>query len=227
MKNIQMKYLRCIGDIHGLYERYYSIASNAEYSIQLGDFGLSYDKLIESDLNPQKHKICFGNHENYDKFTQVPHGLISYGHLWVGPFQFFYTRGGFSIDKRQRIEDEEKYGIKSWYKNEELTEEESIEAIELYKEKKPRLMISHDCPTEISQEVGSPEVLRIFNLPGNLITPTQETLQCMFEEFQPELWVFAHYHKNWTLERNGTLFVCVKTLDYIDVDEDLNIRRSQ
>lgn len=223
-----MTFLRLLGDVHGApnFHRYYALASQAPYSIQLGDFALDYTKLIESDLHWNKHKILGGNHECYPKFlTEVNHALISYGQIKLGQFYPFYVRGARSVDKEILLKIEKETGIKSWYPEEELTAEESVEAIELYRKKKPRLVVSHDCPASISAEIGSADTLRHFGLPGNFVSPTQETLQCMFEEYQPELWLFAHYHSNWTLERNGTGFICVDTLCYVDLDENLNIIR--
>jgi predicted phosphodiesterase len=213
--------------VHGApnFQRYYELASKAPYSIQVGDFALDYTKLVESDLDRHKHKIVFGNHENYRTYTQVPHGLISAGQIKLGPFYLFYMRGGFSIDKKQGLQLEKDTGIKSWYKEEELNEEESVEAIQAYQKSKPKLVVTHDCPTSISELIGNPDILRSFGYPGDFVSASQETMQCMFEEHQPEIWLFGHYHKNWTLEKNGTLFVCLDELNYADLNTDLDIIR--
>uniref|UniRef100_A0A6M3JXP5 Calcineurin-like phosphoesterase n=1 Tax=viral metagenome TaxID=1070528 RepID=A0A6M3JXP5_9ZZZZ len=216
-----MSILRILGDSHGLQKRYYDIVKDCEYSVQLGDFGFNYD--ILEKLNFENHKVLKGNHDNYDK--DGPHFLGDFGPCQLGPHLFFFIRGGFSIDKKFRIEQEKKWGIKSYWEQEELTAEESIEAIQLYNKIKPDFVLSHDVCTDISEKIGRPEILIYFGWNPGLITPTQETLQTMFELHQPKLWVFAHYHYNCTLELNGTKFVGLGELNWVDIDEQLEIVR--
>ena len=65
-----MAYFRVISDVHGKFDKYISIAKQAEYTIQIGDMGFTYDAL--NKLDHEKHRVLAGNHDNYhcvdDKF---------------------------------------------------------------------------------------------------------------------------------------------------------------
>ena len=54
--------VRIIGDVHGKYGEYLHLTDDAEYSIQLGDMGFSYNHMKE--LNPLNHTFFGGNHDN-------------------------------------------------------------------------------------------------------------------------------------------------------------------
>lgn len=114
-----MTYLRIIGDVHGNMDAYIEIASQSQYSIQLGDMGFSYEKLHE--LDPAFHKVLGGNHDNYQiengKFVkQTPHFLGDYGVYEIPKLpKFFFVRGGYSIDRTRRRE------FTDWWVDEQLT----------------------------------------------------------------------------------------------------------
>lgn len=200
--------LRIIGDTHGLIREYLDIAKQADRSIQIGDMGYDYRLLLGGHLDSNYHKFVAGNHEHYPTLLsgEVPHYLGDFGVHEIPDWgEVFFVRGGHSVDKPWRT-----IGI-DWFPEEELTMGQCYEALELYKEVQPKMVITHECPVEIIQFVGIPEWK---------IRPsrTAQLLQSMFEEHQPVLWVFGHHHQNWSGKVNGTQFICLGELQYIDLD---------
>ena len=84
--------------------------------------------------------------------------------------------------------------------------------------------MTHDVNTEVSEIIGNPNILMNFGWPSNLITPTQEILQTIFEIHQPKLWIHAHFHKNYTMKYGETKFIGLGELEYVDIDKNLNIQ---
>lgn len=214
--NSDRPWLRLIGDVHGLHSQYTGIANKAEYSICLGDVGFEYS-WIAKNLDPEKHKILAGNHDNYEEWEgrfimQTAHFLGDYGVYTVPGFgDLFYVRGGNSIDKAYRKEG------RDWWAKEELSYSQGMSALELYKQTKPRFVISHECPTSVIEFVSG---IRLWD--GVPIRPsmTANLLQSMFEAHQPEWWVFGHHHKDRSLKINGTAFRCLAELSYIDFEKN-------
>jgi hypothetical protein len=97
MKNI----IRLLGDVHYKVPSYMNLIKDAEYSIQLGDWGFNYSQLNKVD--DTHHKILAGNHDNYDNMDRFPHFLGDFGVYSVGGYDFFFIRGAFSVDKKYRI----------------------------------------------------------------------------------------------------------------------------
>jgi hypothetical protein len=223
-------HIRVIGDVHGFIDEraavfgrnrhYLSLIKDVPYSVQLGDFGFipfirkgghaPITVVMERGVDPEKHKVLLGNHDQYD--FKLPHYLGDFGKhsipLRDGSFDFFYMRGAFSIDFQHRICDLD------WFPQEELTWEEGDKAFLSYQEMRPRTMFTHDCPTEIVYTMAK------FYLGDFHASRTHQYLQAMFEEHKPELWVFGHHHHNWVKEWKGTTFMCLTELAHIDFDED-------
>ncbi len=228
-----MAKLRVISDVHGCIDNrkrlpylpsYLELCSELgpdDSSIQLGDLGFNY-KAIEQ-LDPKQHVVCLGNHDNYDVAHLYPHMLGDYGMVGLGGFDFFFVRGGFSIDKKARVRDEVLHGQKSWWSQEELNHQEGLAALEAYETFKPDVVFSHDCPSDISNLFGNPEILIAFGWPRNMVTSSQELMQQMLEIHSPKLWVFGHYHKNWDIKYHKTHFMCIAERQYIDFDENWEI----
>jgi predicted phosphodiesterase len=189
-----------IGDIHGKYEKYHKIIRKEEhfYTIQLGDFGFKYETLKNVDSNC--HKIIGGNHDNYDICWNYPHFLKDYGNITHNGIEFFYYRGAYSIDRQYRT-----VGI-DWWSNEENNIEAFQAARELYREKKPKIVITHDCP-----EFLVPEYIgRYSRIYQNI---TNWALGELFNIHQPKLWIHGHHHKSKTTKYGETTFVCLDELE--------------
>jgi len=215
-----MSNLRVISDVHGKYDKYLDVVADCDYSVQLGDFGFEYGCL--NQLSQDRHKICLGNHENYDH-RPTGYDLGDYGIATLGSHEFFYVRGGFSLDLQSRIQHEQITGVKSWWSNEQLSVKECEDCLELYNREKPDVVMSHSCPAEISNIIGMPGFLRSFGWSEDMTTQTQHLLQFMFEDWQPKIHIFGHMHRNWEQTINGTKFICINELEYIDFNENWEI----
>jgi len=149
--------------------------------------------------------------------------LDDFGTLTLGPFSIFYIRGGHSIDREWRLQDEYRTGYKSWWKEEELTHQQGIACIDAYKEAKPDLVVSHSCPASVSHIIGNPDILRHFGYDPCWNSSTQQLLQSLYEEWQPKLWCFGHFHQSEDFYHGETRFICINQYCAIDVDKDLNV----
>ena len=228
-----MSIMRIISDVHGCItkrHRFQDLPSYIElcqelgpndYSVQLGDLGFNYTEL--NILDHTRHKFVAGNHDNYDSCFHSKCCLGNFGLQTLGPFKFYFVRGGFSIDKKARVRDEVLHGQKSWWDNEELSHAQGLTLLEEYERIKPDVVLSHDCPSSISFLLGNPEMLLAFGWPRNMITSSQELMQQMIEIHSPKLWIFGHYHKNWEVTYHKTRFMCLAERQHIDFDKNWEI----
>lgn len=207
-----MKTVTIIGDVHSnTYDdqraKYLNIINmcDSEYTIQLGDLGWPYDML--SPLDPSKHRVLAGNHDHY--------GIIATG-LWkhfLGDFgtfldDIFFVRGGFSLNHRKLIP-----GI-DWWPEEEISLSLHEYVLSAYRQAKPKIVISHECPLEVARIIGLPDKLRKWQYnPITFTTKTQNLLQKMLETHQPEAWFFGHYHRSFSMVNYGTYFRCLNILE--------------
>lgn len=213
--------LRLIGDVHQKIKDYIKLL-DAPYSIQLGDMGFDYSLLNQVDAS--KHKFLAGNHDNYsiseyvdDKpsiliseneryaFSEMPaHYLGNYGLFRVPETDqdIFFVRGAYSIDWRYRT-----IGI-DLFEYEELSNYEMSLALDLYLKTKPRFVISHDAPLDATKNICS------FLIKNR----TAYLLQEMFENHQPELWVFGHHHVSISKIIGNTQFICLPELGVLDLE---------
>lgn len=194
-----------IGDVHGKYKRYHEIIREKDrrpYTVQIGDFGFDFETL--KNVDPDKHKIVGGNHDNYDKIVNVPHYLGDYGNYTLNGINFFFYRGAYSIDKQYRT-----IGI-DWWEQEQLKIEDFMKARELYRETKPDIVLTHDCPEGIVSYLLPAGSTIYQNITG-------WALQELFNIHQPRLWRFGHYHCNWNMKINGTDFRCVNELEVVTI----------
>ena len=138
-------FITLIGDVHGKYERYHKIIrqiDNYPYTLQVGDFGFKYDTL--KNVDSTKHLILPGNHDQYDICYNYPHFLGDYGYTSLNRVEFFYFRGAYSIDRQYRT-----IGI-DWFEQEQVSIDQFMKARELYREIKPDIVLTHDCPESIN-----------------------------------------------------------------------------
>lgn len=191
-----------IGDVHGRSQEYLKIISKCQSSIQLGDYGFSYDSF--KDIDPKSHSFIGGNHDNYDLIESCPNYLGRFGPGWneeIG--QFFFVSGAFSIDQWARTEG------KSWWRDEELSYEESSRCLSMYVAHQPDVVVSHDCPGIVSAAM--------FNKTNR--TRTRQLLGEMFARWKPRYHIFGHWHESKRMEINGTQFVCLAELETFDSKE--------
>jgi len=205
-----MNKITIIGDVHGKYKRYHEIIREKdrhEYTIQIGDFGLNnYNTLDNVDYN--KHRIILGNHDNPDLAKQYPHFNGDYGYtVNFNGFDYFWYRGAYSIDKEWRT------AGYNWFFNEEVSIDQFIKARELYRDIKPDIMITHDCPQDIVLQMLKPGD-RVFE------NNTSWALQELFNIHQPKMWFFGHWHKSRQIQHGNTKFICLDELETYKLVKD-------
>jgi predicted phosphodiesterase len=211
--------MRIIGDIHGDYLRYQRIVSEYQGpTIQVGDFGLGFPRRQARDEtimrwmqdNPQ-HRFIRGNHDNPATCQTAP-GWIADGTV---EGDIMYLGGAWSIDnpcappgwyRRTPQYD--------WWPDEECSDAQFEMLLDIYKNAKPRIFITHDCPATISYAM--------FWKTGTLRGPvypnrTSHWLDRFFETHQPDVWLFGHWHYTRSLSYSGTQFSCIGELDYVDI----------
>ena len=197
-----------IGDIHaqmlGSFSAYRRIIKRLPRSIQLGDLNLGVDKKLDKgfpNAHPD-HMFIRGNHDNPEVCRQLQSHLGDYGYLEDD--DIFFVGGGYSIDKDQRV-----IGI-NWWPDEELGYQQCAEAISLYMEKRPRIAISHECPSSVRD---------LFSTLSLQIRPsrTSVALQDMLDAHRPRFWVFGHHHETRHVEIDGTVFLCVGSSDVKEI----------
>lgn len=220
-----MTLTRIIGDIHGKFYDYeveclkmgfrHKTDNVPSQSVQLGDFGVGFfsdfwhEDLYNWQTENPTHRFIRGNHDSLSKCREMP-GWISDGKV---ENDVMYIGGAWSIDREWRTE-----GV-DWWTDEELSVQELDNFISVYQITKPRILITHDCPTSVAYNM--------FIANGNSLTGTYqvktrtgEALQAMFEAHQPDFWFFGHWHYTRQSTVNGTRFVCLGELDYVDADFD-------
>ena len=105
-------------------------------------------------------------------------------------------RGAWSTDRIHR-----KVNI-SWWENEELSYNQMLLVYDLYVKLKPKIVITHDCPRSINNE--------LFGYLDKSITGNG--LEFMLQEHKPLQWVFGHHHIEIDVIIDGVNFICLPEL---------------
>jgi len=185
-----------IGDVHGLTYEYKHLLTD-EPSIQLGDFGFKeHHQWHLANVDSSLHKISFGNHDDYT-FLNAPHSLGNFSYQ----NGIFSLRGANSIDFMYRTE-----GV-DLFSNEQMNYSEMNKAFESYVSNKPEIVVSHECPLMVKKYL----IRHAEN------TPTASGFQKMFEEHQPKIWIFGHYHQSFKMMVNATTFICLNELETLSI----------
>jgi predicted phosphodiesterase len=231
-----MSELRIIGDVHGQIDLenlttrgarpYLDIIREAPYSVQIGDMGdaETYAQLMAC-VDPIAHRFVPGNHDHYHHLPE--HCLGDFGSMQLGGVEFCFVRGAASWDREKLIQLGRKLGKTLWYEQEELTATQMRCAEQAYLHNRPRIMLTHDAPTEIARfawrharSLGPPRPDAEFR-PSR----TNEFLQRLLGLHAPALWLFGHHHRDWQYQESDTRFVCVGELCHIDITPDGSILR--
>lgn len=195
--------MRIIGDIHGKVESYMPLTVGVS-SIQVGDFGIGF---VDFPALTPNSRFIRGNHDNPHMCKShancIADGTVEDDVMFIG--------GAWSIDQAFRQE-----GV-SWWREEELSITEWNRIFDVYQTVKPRVLITHDCPTSIAWDMF---ISRGNSLNGNnqIKSRTGEALQALFEVHQPEFHFFGHWHQTRDFNMHGTRFVCLGELDFVDVE---------
>lgn len=201
-----MNKLTIIGDVHGHIDRYLRIIADCKESIQVGDMGLGFKGVFLPHVE-QRHRFFRGNHDSPTLCRNHPNYLGDYG--YDAERGIFWMAGASSIDRFMRME-----GV-SWWRDEELYGKDLDAAMRLYEKSKPRIVLSHECPKSANNAL-------LNRLKGEYFLAKQEcgasstckAMQVMLETWQPERWIFGHYHidSEFTVPDVPTQFRCVAEL---------------
>src|ERR1035437_7478146 len=195
--------MRFIGDVHGKFDEYLALIEGVEASIQCGDMGIGFG--IPFPIVPNEHKFIRGNHDDFKACLKIPN-FIHDADMFDG---MFFLGGAWSIDWEYRQRYEESTGRKIWWKEEELSYPQLDKAIEWYEIAKPEIMVSHDCPLIMAQEVHSQHEWDKRR--------TRKALNSMLESQKPDVWSVVHHHINMTKDIQGTRFMCLAELQHMDI----------
>lgn len=208
--------VRFLGDVHGYWNEMKHQLKGADISIQVGDLGMGFssysewapDSALAFDRKFKKgnHRFIRGNHDNPKEVQQCKHwikdGTVETTDLGN---KIMFIGGAWSIDYEYRVE-----GV-DWWPEEEISYVELQELITLYTIEKPDIMITHTAP------IGVPSGIMGLKIFGNGAR-TEHALQQMLEIHRPKLWVFGHWHRDFDAVVNGTRFICLNELKYIDLE---------
>ena len=209
----------CIGDVHGKTDQYQKMLRQkfvGQRTIQIGDMGIGFagtPGLHKDIMTSGDHRWFRGNHDDPAKCRVSIGYLGDYGYLPED--ELFWLAGAYSIDYMYRIPG------RSWWGDEELSWPELDKAIELYREKKPRFVISHEAPQSAAAWLLN-YIVPGFRPEKLVQTRTGAAMERMLDYHRPEKWIFGHYHIDKTFEFHGTEYTCVNELStYLLTNEPL------
>lgn len=188
-----------IGDVHGCFNQYNELTSRYPNTIQLGDLGIGFPPEIANEDYIEKypnHRFIRGNHDNPKECRKLNTYLGDYGYLHG--LGIFYVSGAYSIDRIRRTEDID------WWRDEELSESDCEDVIEMYEKIKPAIVISHDCPYDVYPYIGTRAEKR---------SRTSGLLNIMFALHRPREWIFGHHHKQINFVMDNVRFQAVDILN--------------
>ena len=192
-----MKPTQFIGDCHGKTFELRKLVERADvpHVFQLGDMGLGFRDVTLPTLG-DTFKWIRGNHDDPAQCRAHPNYAGEYG-VWN---DIFFIAGAFSIDHEWRRVMMMQQGAKPcWWPDEQLSEDQLEAAYQLYIKVKPRVVATHDAPTEIGTTLLRDGNFRLEKMDG-VNSRTAQTFQRMLEAHQPEHWFFGHYHRTWNYE---------------------------
>lgn len=215
-----MTLTRLIGDIHGSMYDYqaYCIDNFEGPTIQVGDFGIGFasdywHENVNRFHSDGTHRFIRGNHDNPTMCREQMVGYISDGHI---ENDVMFIGGAWSIDNPVAPPGwyRRTAGV-DWWDDEECSDEQFERMLETYKQVKPRVLITHDCPASISYDM--------FWKSGFIKGPrypnrTSDWLDRFYEAHQPDFHFFGHWHKTMAYKHGRTMFQCIGELDYVDVE---------
>jgi len=203
-----MKY-RFVGDVHGKYTRYVDAIQGCERSIQVGDFGMGFgptQTLEETVFKDGNHRFIRGNHDS-PAMCALSRGWIDDGTV---EDDMMFVGGAWSIDYARRIP-----GL-DWWPDEELSQERLYEIGHLYYNVKPKVMVTHDCPLSVSKKLFVDRGLGLGT--KSIPTRTGQAFESMFKDHKPKLYIFGHWHNDVDEVIDGTRFICLNELSFVDIN---------
>jgi hypothetical protein len=201
-----------IGDIHGRIDDYLKLLASllaGSRSIALGDMYLGRPGIHLPEL-PHEHKFLRGNHDNPALCRAHPNYLGDFGYL--PDDELFFVSGAQTAS--WRVLGNSKY----WYADEEMSDSALNDAIAIYKDTRPKIVISHTAPFEAAKEIlkelnGS----YFLNKHCDVESRTSRALQEMLAAHQPSAWFFGHFHINREFLIGETKFRCLAEMAAFEV----------
>jgi hypothetical protein len=198
-----------IGDIHGNTAGYLAAldAMPADAtSFALGDLYLGRPGVTLPAMEP-RHRFIRGNHDSPALAEAHPNFAGKFGFI-PGDGGLFYLSGALTVSAP--VLQNSKY----WYADEELSPQELDAAFNLCPESKPRILISHEGPSEIVAEMLAESSGNYAEAKRACVhSHTAVTLQRMIEAHVPDQHFFGHYHRRWTAQHGATTFRCLKEME--------------
>jgi hypothetical protein len=197
-----------IGDIHGKIDRYQALLESlpaGPRSIQLGDVFLGRPDVCLPSMD-RRHTFLQGDHDNPTLCATHENFLGRFGYL--PDDNLIFVSGAQTASWRVLG------SSKFWCSDEQLSEAEFQEAIELYAKVRPRILIAHEFPQEAVPDLLRGLVGNYFAAKADCITSrTCVVLQRMLDTHRPERFYGGHYHISRELVLNGTTFRCLGELE--------------
>lgn len=197
--------MRFIGDVHGKFSEYKSIIDDCEKSIQVGDFGVGFGGI--EPVESSNHRFIRGNHDSPKACAKRGDWILD----GTTEGDMYFLGGARSSDQAYRTE-----GV-SWWRDEELSQERMMDISGKFYdgELKPKIMVTHDIPWSVALKIFAPNAPWLHRERGS---STQQFLDSIFEYHKPDLHIFGHWHEDKDVVIDGTRFICLAELSYIDVD---------
>ena len=99
----------------------------------------------------------------------------------------------------------------NWWAGEQLFNEELEKMVALYEEAKPRIVVSHTCPSDVIKNFTSGRG-RDLDRTGNFLSKAWST-------YKPEHWLFGHIHNMQSAVIDGTKFRCIGINQFYEIPD--------
>lgn len=203
------------GDLHGDWSALWKNINKANKTygennyvlIQIGDLGIGFPTMEKhhgiwiptnkENNDPKKFPENFyfvrGNHDSPQACEKYPNYLGNFG--FNKDLNIFYISGAASHDKNLRTENVD------WWPDEELTNDQFYECLDLYEKIKPEIVISHEPP--VVAHAAMRKGLEVNS------SKTSQFLQILWEKHQPLFHYYGHHHQVFSKIIGRTKFTCV------------------
>ena len=140
----------------------------------------------------------------------------------VGGLEFFFVRGGISIDRVYREVDYINKGPKTYWHQEELNFEQMANCLNLYKKLKPDIVLTHVPPNRFVKEITTPRgdysTLVKFGFPKDFKENTGLLGNMMLDSHKPKLWLSGHMHLSYIFEEGNFKFIALSELETYEIN---------
>lgn len=203
-----MSSIRFIGDIHGKNKQYLDIVNCTNNpTIQVGDYGAGF-VINPIQTNNINDRFIRGNHDN-PEVAYLQHNFIKDGTIENHDgVRIGFVGGANSIDREWRTE-----GV-DWWPDEQLSLGALQAILDKFIDTQPEVIISHECPEFVSTVICDQRGFRKYQDDNR----TRLMLENIYYHYKPKLHIFGHWHADMDWVYQGTRFICLGELSYIDID---------